>query len=78
MSGDISSTEHKSEEMESNNDATEELKKARQEYCRTKGEQEKKQLTSILQNVSKEIKTLQLKEKHSSDGNLYPEVSKMN
>ena len=55
-----------------------ELKKARQEYCRTKREQEKEQLTSILQNVSKEIKTLQLKEKRSSDGNLYPEVSKTN
>ena len=54
------------------------LKKARQEYSQTKGKQEKEQLTAILQNVSKEIQTLQVEEKRSWDGIPYPEVSKRN
>ena len=54
------------------------LKKARQEYSRTKGKEEKQQLTAILQNVSKAIQTFQVEEKPSWDGIPYPKVTKRN
>ena len=54
------------------------LKKAREEYTRTKGQQQKETLTVIFSNVSKEIQTVLQEEKHSWNGIPYPEVSKIN